>query len=1190
MADCKECGKTFKHRSNLSRHMKQVHGTGQMYKCPTCEKEFLRKDILDKHMNIHKTNQSSDQEEDEDHDCQEFFEEASLKGSLKTATIKAGREKDPMIFLNKNLEKLEKRLKKEIEKGSVKWYLSIQVQFKKDKNDRLETVEPHFRGKCQMAIKPEDIADGFQESVKKIHTSFTEYQRQGSNWVLDHVMNISLKMAKYQPLKGSSFIPLPINLRTKHAIVNVQNRDKKCFLWSVLAAVYPEKTHPERVAKYLEYENTLDMTGLTYPVKVSDIPKFERQNKISVNVFGYEKGEIIPIHITTERFEQHVNLLMLSDGKKHHYCCVRDLNRLLASTKSCKNKHFFCSYCLHGFTKESLLEDHIPYCQIHGPQKIELPTDQDKWLYYKDVAKQLKVPYVIYADFECYATKIDTCSPDPSQSYTQRLSHHVPSGFAYKVVGLDDKLSENPVVYCGDNVADIFIKHMLKEQERINMIYKNPRPLNMSADDWRDFNKATECHICHKSLGDDTVRDHCHITGKFRAAAHNDCNVNFRLRNRIPVIFHNLRGYDAHLIMQAIGKVDKNINCIPNNMEKYVSFSMGTMDFIDSFQFLPTSLEKLVGNLKEADFRQLTKEFPSDKLSLLLRKGIYPYDYVDCPMKLNDTQLPPPSAFQNSLTEETISAKDYDHAQKVWDTFGFKTLREYHDLYMLSDVLQLSDVFENFRDICMNYYELDPAHFYTSPGLAWQACLKMTAQRLELFTDLDMHLFIEKGLRGGISTITNRYARANNPYLPDFDPSKPSTYIAYMDANNLYGYAMSQALPTHDFRWIEPIDVTMVPDDAKEGYILEVDLAYPENLHDLHSDYPLAPESIVIDSSMLSPYCQDIHTGGASVAKLVPNLLPKTRYVVHYRNLKQYLSLGMVLTKIHRVMAFQQSPWMKSYIDFNTDKRKEAENDFEKDFFKLMNNSVFGKTMENLRKRIDVKLVNSEKRVRKLTCKPTFYAFKMFNEDLAGIHLRKAKLKLNRPIYVGFSILDISKTLMYDFHYSYIKTKYGMKAKLLFTDTDSLCYEIETADIYKDMHADAQHFDTSDYPMDHPLYNLVNKKVLGKMKDECAGVPPSEFVGLRSKMYSLLYNGQEKKTAKGIKKSVVKNSIKHEDYKTTLFGKISQIHTMVQIRSFGHELYTVKLKKTSLSPYDDKRYILENGCDTLAYGHYKTYK
>ena len=326
------------------------------------------------------------------------------------------------------------------------------------------------------------------------------------------------------------------------------------------------------------------------------------------------------------------------------------------------------------------------------------------------------------------------------------------------------------------------------------------------------------------------------------------------------------------------------------------------------------------------------------------------------------------------------------------------------------------------------------------------------------------------------------------------------------------------------------------------------------------------------------------------MSKLVPNLRDKTNYVVHYRNLKQYLVLGLKLTKIHRVLVFQQSPWLKTYIDFNTEKRKHAANDFEKDFYKLMNNSVFGKTMENLRKR--VKLVNDKVKLSKLIASPSFDYFRIFSEDLAAVSLKKTKLYLNRPIFVGFSILDLSKVLMYEFHYEYMKPKYGCNAKLLFTDTDSLCYEIKTGDIYRDMLQNVELFDTSEYAQNHPLYSLVNKKVLGKMKDETHGIPIQEFVGLRPKMYSILYTENdklvEKKTAKGIKKSVTKRKIRHASYKECLFEKRQTVASMNQIRSERHEIYSIKLNKMGLSPYDDKRYILNDGMSTLAYGHYKT--
>ena len=248
--------------------------------------------------------------------------------------------------------------------------------------------------------------------------------------------------------------------------------------------------------------------------------------------------------------------------------------------------------------------------------------------------------------------------------------------------------------------------------------------------------------------------------------------------------------------------------------------------------------------------------------------------------------------------------------------------------------------------------------------------------------------------------------------------------------------------------------------------------------------------------------------------------------------------------------------------------------------------------MENLRKRVNVKLVNDKVKLSKLIAQPSFDAFRIFSEDLAAVNVKKTKLYLNRPIYVGFAILDLSKHLMYDFHYNHIKEKYKFDVRLLFTDTDSLCYEIVTEDIYDDMLQDVRLFDTSEYKEDNPLHSTANKKVIGKMKDETHGIPIQEFVGLRPKMYSITYTEEnkevEKKTAKGIKKSVTRRDIRHESYKECLLEKKQTMATMNQIRSEGHKIYSIKLNKIGLSPYDDKSFILADGINTLAYGHYKT--
>ena len=291
---------------------------------------------------------------------------------------------------------------------------------------------------------------------------------------------------------------------------------------------------------------------------------------------------------------------------------------------------------------------------------------------------------------------------------------------------------------------------------------------------------------------------------------------------------------------------------------------------------------------------------------------------------------------------------------------------------------------------------------------------------------------VKHGTRGGVSTISHRYAQANNKYMPSFDASKPSSFIAYLDANNLYGWAMSKNLPTHGFKWMSNDELN---DWRTTPSILEVDLEYPKELHDLHNDYCLAPESIKPE--------------GSDVAKLIPNLNDKKKYVVHYENLKQYESLGLKITKIHRGIKFEESAWLKKYIDLNTDLRTKATNDFEKDFFKLMNNSVFGKTCESIENHVDIKLVSSEKQAIKLAAKTSYDTRTIFDENLIAIHMKRTKLYYNKPIYLGMCILDLSKTLMFDFHYNYIKKKYGDRAKLLFTDTDSLAYEIKTDDFYR---------------------------------------------------------------------------------------------------------------------------------------------
>ncbi|XP_074028853.1 uncharacterized protein [Leptinotarsa decemlineata] len=592
-----------------------------------------------------------------------------------------------------------------------------------------------------------------------------------------------------------------------------------------------------------------------------------------------------------------------------------------------------------------------------------------------------------------------------------------------------------------------------------------------------------------------------------------------------------------------------------------------------------------------------------------------PYDHIDSFDRFDESCLPPIDAFYNKLEDKPCPRTLYQRAQDVWNSFSCQTLGQYVDLYMKTDILLLADVFEKFRASCLRTHNLDPAHYFTLPGLTWDAMLKYTKVELELVTDLDMFLFVERGIRGGLSQVcSKRRAHANNKYLNNHDPSKPDTYLMYFDVNNQYGWAMSQYLPYDGFKWCDTnIDVLSISDESGVGYMLEVDLEYPKHLHDSHKDLPYCPEHINSKTKKPPKSIKEL-------TKLMATLHHKAKYVIHYRALKQAIANGLVMTKIHRVLQFNQSPWLKSYIDLNTELRKRATNEFEKNLFKLMNNAVFGKTMEDIRKRVNIKLLTKwagRYGAEAYISKPEFKNCMIFNENLVAVELRKLQVYLNKPIQVGQAILDLAKTTIYDFHYGYMRHRFGVNCVILYTDTDSLIYEISNQDPYEIIRQDChKFFDTSDYPSNNQFnVPLVNKKVLGMMKDENNAVPMTDYVGLRSKLYTtrvlmtedsinkkrqqLVNDGYDEdeinqiisclgvtKKAKGVKSSVVENKITFDDYVNCLNNWKNMSVTQNLIRSDKHQVHSIAQYKIALSPEDDKRYIIPDSHNTLPWGHY----
>ena len=565
-----------------------------------------------------------------------------------------------------------------------------------------------------------------------------------------------------------------------------------------------------------------------------------------------------------------------------------------------------------------------------------MPSPNDNIIKYNSGEKSLELPFIIYADLECLLNVY--CQNNPELSSTTKINQHVPSGYSIYTNCSFDKANNKLSYYRGEGCMKRFCKDLKDQATKITDFKKKTMiPLTKEEEEDND-NKENTCYICKNDFNNDTtesssserkVRDHCHFTGKYRGAAHNTCNLRYKVPKNIPVIFHNGSTYDYHFIIKELAsEFDGNFECLGENTEKYITFFVPIkkkinnkniditykIKFIDSFRFMATSLLKLVDNLTdnihndkcikcksnlcfvrainemlifkcidcekeyEKEFnKELIERFANtykfcnndlDKFIMLLRKGVYPYEYIDEWDKFIEKVLPGKESFYSNLTLENISEIDYAHASNVFKKFYINNLGEYHDLYVRSDTLLLADIFENFRQSCLENYELDPAHFVSLPGLAWHACL--------------MLLMVEEGIRGGICHAIQRYAKANNRYMKDYDRKKKSSYIQYLDTNNLYGKAMPEKLPVRGFKWVN--DISIIDEDFvkvynkndNKGYTLDVDVDYPSKLQNLHRDLPFLPERMVINNTK----------------KLVCNLNDKKNYIVHINVLKQTKKKG----------------------------------------------------------------------------------------------------------------------------------------------------------------------------------------------------------------------------------------------------------------------------------------------------------
>ena len=1303
---CPYCKTEFQEKKNLDNHLKDKICSK---KCKICGEKFKTPEEFKNHTHYRSldTGIDYDSQDSESESNENTFDQVAFDRLFeKTYTVSG--YKDPIKCFARYRPRFRALLTKFVQRSTVKYFCTMKVRmFKVGVEGERVYDSVGFFGGTFHCLTEEDIDEQLDKASYNLNSNFEKFSTNGSGWVCERVTSITFKIAKNIDVGGGSYIPTPLSVKKK-ALVNVQNIDDlRCFEYSILAAVHNgEVQRPNRPSSYKQWIGVqFDFSEFPVPMHPSLIPKFEKKNNLSINLYHIDSrgSQITPLLISKKREKKPINLLLIEDKDKakYHYAWIKNLNSLFSQSKGRSGEGYrYCPYCLTRFSRSKGLTDkynnHLENCSSYEAVKVLMPSEKEKYIKFKNYSYMDRHPVVIYADLESLNIPFQSNEVENTdKSYTKRILEHKASGYSFTVVS--PYYGNKTITYRGSNAIPHFLQSIAREAKNIKKYFlqNEHKKVKLTPKEEKDFMESRHCYLCKdeifsnewleeklcpivddlmicnmninrfpsasdislkrksikrtmkiksndsdmeksksilKSLGNiekyrkqislahpgslkgGKVPDHDHFSGEFRGCCHNVCNLNRKKFSKIPCFFHNFTGYDSHLIVKMMKGMKCSPKVIAKSMEKYIYLKVNCIEFKDSLQFLPHSLDTLAKNLN-AKKGKASEKFPNlyqyfkekwcdtneTKFQMLTSKLHYPYSYINSFKVFDETDPPSKECFKNDLSETEITDEEYNSFLELWNTFELKNVGELHDLYVEVDVLLLADCFEKFRSFSLREYKLDPVHFLTAPSLSWDSALLYTDVELEIPEDPDVHLLIDKGIRGGISFVGNHFARASNKYV-NSNSDIESDYIMFFDVNNQYGAAMSEYMPTGSFKWnssfkdMSPAElkefVLNISDTSSIGYIFECDLKYSENLHDLHDEFPFCPENLLIKDSWLSPYQKEMkekfNVKGSS-KKLCLTLHDKKDYIVHYRNLQFYLSHGLEIKKVKRVLQFEQSAWLKPYIELNTKLRQEANSKFEESFPKLMNNSFFGKTCQNKRKYTDIKLVTTADEAKKLISSPQMFTWKLIDDDLGIFNMHKSSIKLDKPRYIGFCVLELSKLIMYKFHYDYILENFP-KTRVLFTDTDSFCYHIKTEkDVYEVIKGNNTWFDFSNYPPNHANFdNKINHLKPGVFKDETGSIPIQEFIGLRSKMYSILIsNGGGKRTAKGLLRSM-QAKITHKDYFHSLFDTENFSYVGKKILQKEHSLFIAQIRKKGLCPYNDKKFITKVGDQffTHSFGHY----
>ena len=669
-------------------------------------------------------------------------------------------------YFNKIIYYLYKFINDYQPKGEWELQLSIQVIFSsitdENKTDIMHTKSDNieiFKG-----YSTSDITDRLYNTLINRYQESLENKMNGSNYAFDDVHLLDITLNKISINRGSTYIPTPKWIANEKFTINTHNdKDSMCFIYAIIVANHYKNisNDPRRISELIPYIKYYDWNDINFNAGPSEYNAFEKNNeKYAINVLYAvdDKKDIRRRYISkhNKTCDHKINLLMITDGKcKWHYVAIKSIPALLKGVSSKHNGGFYCLNCFNSYKTKRKLDDHEKLCGNKDFSAIKMPEEKNKFISSTPGKNTLKNPFIIYADFECILKPISTCDKTPDKSFTIKKDIHITCGISMLTSYAYDKKSNYHTRYRGKGCLPMFSKALKTEVEKIMSIKQKPMD-PITEQEVIAHNNAKTCFICEKTFDDDQnnikVRDHSHYTGKYTGAVHSVCNLQYKVPKNIPVVFHNGSTYDFQIVIKQLPKdFDGPFNCLDENTEKYITFSICyfkktkgnkrplayKIKFIDSLRHMQQSLSNLVDNVPELNINlpddvlinrfYNTHQFCDNgiaKFKLSLRKGIYPYEYMDSWKKFDEPVPLMKEANYNEFNDTNINDSDLEHVKNVCSTFKIADLGSDHDHYVGLDVSLVANVFENFRDTALKIDKLEPAYYLSAPCLSWQSCLK----------------------------------------------------------------------------------------------------------------------------------------------------------------------------------------------------------------------------------------------------------------------------------------------------------------------------------------------------------------------------------------------------------------------------------------------------------------------------------